>query len=240
MLDGVGEWLDARKATGLDVPGAREIRAKFPWRTDAFIKEACELSEEQVASMRQEVESAIATYDFENGGPTYITVGDTLWGKAAACAHYCANNGEFVSSGERGRKKAGADLHWAQVNLLRLAKIELHEQRRWAEDQGPKLRAAASSRCMVGVAVRDHLGDDATTSITAPRVGEGDEDHHTMTIEHFDRDGLKQNVPGVPCALLGACLVGRISECRACCLQGLAEEVGAICEEHGLHDVYPA
>ena len=138
--------------------------------------------------------------------------------QAATCAHYCANNGEFASSGERGRTKAGADLHWAQVNLLRLAKIELHEQRRWAEDQGPKLRAAASSRCMVGVAVRDHLGDDATTSITAPRVGEGDEDHHTMTIEHFNRDGLKQNVPGVPCALLRACLVGRISECRACCL----------------------
>ena len=166
--------------------------------------------------MRQEVEAAIGAYDFENGGPTYVTVGDTLWGKAASCAHYCANVGEFASYHERSAiaKKAGAELHWAQVNLLRLAKIELHEQRRWAEDQGPKLRAAASSRCMVGVAVRDHLGDDATTSITAPRVGEGDEDHHTMTIEHFNRDGLKQNVPGVPCALLGACLVGRISECR--------------------------
>jgi len=93
---------------------------------------------------------------------------------------------------------ADANLHWAQVNILHLAEIELHEQRNWANDQGPKLRAAASSRCMVGVAVRDYLGEDATTSITAARVGEAEEDEHTMAVQHFERDRLKQNVPGAP------------------------------------------
>ena len=51
-------------------------------RGRAPAREACELTEEQVATMRREVESAIKGYDFENGGPTYsyVTVGDALWG----------------------------------------------------------------------------------------------------------------------------------------------------------------